>query len=51
MSQEVERVIERLRLERIRQEQLAKVNEKRVRLGLPNTLQGRTEALEALGDG
>ena len=52
MSQEVEQNLqERLRLERVRQEQLTRVQEKRVALGLPDTLRGRTEALERLNDG
>ena len=51
MSQEVEQNLqERLRLERVRQERLARVQAKREELGLPDTLRGRTEALERLNE-
>ena len=42
---------ESLSLEIGRQERLARVQAKREELGLPDTLKGRTEALERLNDG
>ena len=44
-------LLESLSLEIGRQERLARVQAKREELGLPDTLRGRTEALERLNDG